>query len=625
MTHFKKITVTLVGLFIGLVIPAPAQALSDFGNIDTLLADNMLDEAAQRYSSALLSFQPEQASRLGFTSSYDKLTSRSAQDSAQLLAALRSVRESVEQLDEKQLSPAKQADRQLLLNALDNSIWQEEQNRFRQDPLYYTEALDAVYDVLLHPAASKQRQQHNLSARLNALTAVAAQAEQNLSDVSPFLAKLAMEKTYYAYLSAEDWQGALQPADATDLASTEQANRTAYNAKQAMRKMFDLFKQLSQQESSRDFRLGQSDYFNLLQTRYQWKAQKPAPFLASLEKNVQETQKALTEALEPFLEQAETQEITVVDGNNDTQTQTVQPVPPAAKKKKSKKLAPRNAQDFYAAAKPFMTAEPEDDPLQTFTQQVRQAYQFLTNSGALTEQPLAFNFAPLSQYYAYMQAYRFVPPDGPEGHPQFLLRIPSGNQQAKQELFNQDFNISTRKLTISGEVIPGRYYRAANTTGQSRLRQLYPAESMQNGWTVYAKRLARQKGYLSLDEDLLFLAWDEYMRALAAWTDAKLHTRQYSYADALAFLTQTHGLTDEHAEDMLKQIAAHPGKAVSYQIGLSALEDAHQKFSKKYGKKFSEADFNAKLLQAGNVLPNQLEKELSRLYKREQELKKLGR
>ena len=615
MTYLKRATVLLVGILTSLAISAPAQALSDFGNIDTLLADNMLDEAAQRYSSALLSFQPEQAARLGFTSAYDKLTSRSAQSSAQLLAALRSVRESVEQLDEKQLSPAKQADRKLLLNALDNSIWQEEQNRFRQDPLYYTEALDAIYDVLLHPVASKQRQHHNLSTRLNSLAAIATQAEQNLADVSPFLAQLAMEKTYYAYLSAEDWQTALQPADATDLASTEQANRTAYNAKQAMRKMFDLFKQLSQQESTRDFRLGQSDYFNLLQTRYQWKAQKPAPFLASLEKNVQETQKVLTEALEPFLEQAETQEITVVDGNNDTQT--VQPVPPAAKKKKSKKLAPRNAQDFYAAAKPFMTAEPDENPLQTFTQQVRQAYQFLTNSGTLTEQPLAFNFAPLAQYYSYMQAYRFVPPSGPEGHPQFLLRIPSGNQQAKQELFNQDFNTSTRKLTISGEVIPGQYYRAANATGQSQLRQLYPAKSMQNGWTAYAKRLARQQGYLSLDEDLLFLAWDEYMRALAAWTDAKLHTRQYSYADALAFLTQTHGLTDEDAENMLKQIAAHPGKAVSYQIGLSAFEDAHKKFSKKYGKKFNESDFNAKLLQAGNVLPDWLEKELSRLYKKD--------
>ncbi len=622
MTYFKKIALTAMGILGGLAVVAQAQTSFDFGNIDTLLADNMLTEAANRYSSIILSFQPEQATRLGFASADDKLTPRTAQQSAQMLAALKTVRDSVMQLPGKKLSPSKQADRDLLLNAINNSIWQEEQNRFSRDPLYYTESLDAIYDVLLHPVSSRQRQQLILTNRLNALTTVAAQAEQNLTDVSPFLAQLAMEKAYYAYLSADAWQQALQPADATDKEAVNQASRVVYNAKQAVRKMFNHFKQLSQTESIQDFRLGQNTYLDLLKTRYQWQAQTPAKLLAGLDKNVQEAQKNLTQALEPFFQQEETQEITVIDENNATQVQPITPAKPAAKKKKSKKLAPRNAQDFYAAAQPFMTAEVDENPLQTLTQQVQEAYQTLTKPDALPARNMPFYFSALPQFYAYMEPHRFVSAFGPDGRPQFLLRIPSGNKQTQQELFNQDFNTPTRKLVISGEVIPGQYYRALATSGQSALRRLYPAQSLVNGWPAYAKRLAQQKGYLGLDEDILFLAWDEYLRALAAWTDAKLHTRQYSYADAQTFLTQTHGLSDEQAEQMLKQIAAQPGEAVSYQIGLSALENAHKKFSKKYGKKFNEADFNAKLLQAGNVLPDQLEKELTRLYERDKELKK---
>ena len=90
----------------------------------------------------------------------------------------------------------------------------------------------------------------------------------------------------------------------------------------------------------------------------------------------------------------------------------------------------------------------------------------------------------------------------------------------------------------------------------------------------------------------------------------------------MEFLTQQHGLTDEQAEALIKKITMQPGEAVSYSIGLNALEQAHQKFSKKYGKKFNEADFNAKLFQIGNVPPYLLEQELTRLYKQEAQQKK---
>lgn len=620
--NYKSIIGSFLVLVLGLTPNAWTQVSFDFDNIDTLLTDNLLDESANRYASVLLSFQPERATRLGFSSANDKLTSRTPRQSAQMLTVLRSVKDSVENINAKELSQAKQADRELLLGSLNDAIWQEEQNRFQRDPLYYTQAIDAIYDLITKPLASTLRQRRDLSARLNQLTQVADQAQENLSSVAPYLAQLAMEKTYYAYLSADEWEKALQP-DATDPEAVNQAKRTVYNAKQAVKKMFDFFKQLSQQESTQDFRLGQDNYIAVLKNRYHWSGKKLPQLTKELEQRVSVAQKDLTQALEPFLEQEEASEVTVVDGEQTTPVPTVKP----AKKKKSKNLPPRNAQDFYAAIKPFLTAEPEADILQTLASDAQSAQEFLTAQGALVQKPVNISISPLPQYYAYTKAYLFLPPFGNQLAPRadFFVRIPSGNATAQQEQRNQDFNALARKILVSGELVPGRYYQAQNTLQNSPVRRLYPSASMQNGWASYAKHLAKEKGYLTLDEELLALSWDEYLHTLAAFVDAKLHTRQYSYADALAFLTQTHGLSEEQAENMLKQISAEPGQAVSYFIGLDALEKAHRTFSKKYGKKFNEADFNTKLFQIGNVPPSMLEKELSRLYKREKQLKKLAK
>ena len=620
--NYKSVTLGVLCAGLCLATNAQAQSSFEFDNIDTLLTDNLLDEAASRYASVLLSFQPEQATRLGFASANESLTSRTPRQSAQMLTVLRSVKESLEQIDPKQLSQAKQIDRELLLGAVNDAIWQEEQNRFQRDPLYYTQALDAIYDLIAKPAESAVRQRLDLTARLNQLTQVAQQAEENLSNVAPYLAQLAMEKAYYAYLSADEWETALQP-DPNDQDAVNQAKRTVFNAKQAVKKMFDLFKQLSQKESTQDFRLGQDSYFTVLKNRYQWSGKKTALFIKELEQTVAASQTELTQALEPFLAQEEASEVTVVDGEDAQQTAPAKPAKPT-KKKKSKKLELRNAQDFYAAAKPFLTAEQDENLLQTLASQAQSAQELLTQQGALPTQIADFRISPLPQYYAYTLAYLFVPPFGNQLTPRsdFLVRIPSGNATAQQEQWNQDFNAPARKLMISGELVPGRYYQTQNTLKNSKVRRLYPSASMQNGWAAYAKRLAKEKGYITLDEELLFLAWDEYIHALAAFVDAKLQTRQYSYADALSFLTQTHGLNEEQAEQMLKQVSADPGKAVSYFIGLDALENAHRTFSKKYGKKFNEADFNAKLFQAGNVPPSLLDKELKRLYKRDAEMKK---
>ena len=615
----KNCFFSLLGCACGLLAfsAANAQTGFDFGNIDFLLTDNALDDAANRYASVTLTSEPERAGRLGFTSANAKLNDRSPRAQAAQLAALRAVRNALDEISAKQLSPSKRADLTLLKESMDDDIFALQQHRAESDPLYYAEALDAVYDVVLKPASSPRRQRADLTARLNDLKNVADQAEKNLANPSAFLARLAMEKTYYAYISFDELVDILVQ-DAEDDIAAAQIKNQANEAKRSIKKMFDLFKEQSQQESAADFRLGKEAYAEILKNRYQ--TTEP---LAKLEKRFAQdflsAQKQLAKALEPFAQDvsANEDEVTVIDGLNNQPIVEEQKKEPAKKEKKAKKgkFVPPTAQDSYTLAKRITQAPAETDLPALLTPEANQLAVLLTDNGLLPAGQVAFTVKPLPQYYAYTQSDLFLPPFGNNARSDFFIRLPFGNRRAQAEQLVRDYNAPTRKLLTAQELVPGRFYQTAKTAGLSAARRFYPAQSMADGWNEYALKLAGEAGYIVTDDELLFLAWHNYRRAAAALVDIRLQSRQYSYNDAMDFLVGENGFTQEDAEALIKESALNPGKAVGYAAGLDALESARAKYTKKLGKKFSLADFHTKVLKAGNVSPNELADELERLYK----------
>lgn len=585
-------------------------------DVDTLLEDNSLDEASSRYVSCIISSYPERATRLGNTSSNLLLDSRSSQSNSDAAAALNNVNDSLRTINAKQLSAAKSIEFALLQNALETDLWRVRQNPINTDPLYYAQALDSLYDVIMAPSSSNLRKRLDLESRLNALPKVAEQAKANLTQASPFLAQLAMEKAYYAYLSFDELHKFLL-TDAKDEDTSMRLHKTSQAAKSAIRQMFETFKTLSQNENMNDFRLGEFNYTNLLKLRYQIE-EKPLKLTQKLEEGIKTAQQNLTQALNPFFQDTADEEVTVLgdEANAEPTTQKVE----KTKKNKKKNDQLRGGKDFYNVAAQLPTLPLPENPLEALQKQADLLHMRLMDLSILPISHMSFKFSPLPQYYSYQLPFLFVPPYGNPPQPQgvFYLRIPSGNALAQQEQVARDFNAPTLKLLLAGEVVPGGYYQTLiqHQKINSATRLLYPSATLANGWKAYAKRLAKKHGFISTNEDLLFLAWDEYLHALAAWADAKLNLRQLAYNDVLSALTQTYGVEQATAESILKQVVMHPGEAVSYSYGLATLEAAHDKYSRKLGKKFNEADFNNKLFQIGNVLPSSLDKELTRLYQK---------
>ena len=193
----------------------------------------------------------------------------------------------------------------------------------------------------------------------------------------------------------------------------------------------------------------------------------------------------------------------------------------------------------------------------------------------------------------------------------FWLRLPSGNQLKQEEMLQRDFTEPAYKMLISQELIPGRYYQTHLT--KSAVRRLFGNPTLQNGWTLYALQLANQQGYLITDEEQLFLAWNNYLVSLLALVDYRLNTLQYSYEDAIKFLSENNGFPADEATDLVNRVVRAPGEVVSYVMG----QDQWQQMAQLYLKKTKDPNrVTDMLLQVGNVSPVDLESELKRVYKK---------
>ncbi len=600
-----------------------ALDLGDFDNIDAIMEDNALTETANRYSAMQLSYFPETATRLGFESADGQLDQRNTERDAQALRAYKIVEETLKEVRRKNLSEPKKTDYDILQARLAMDKWELNSDRNASNPLHYSQVFDAIYDLTIKNLTYRDLQDRDLAARIYALPKVAEQAEKNLSAPPSFLSQLAMEQAYYAYLSFDEVAQYLI-ARAQDDVSRAQTRSDALEAKKAIKNMFELFKRLAQENQEQDFRLGEKDFAFLLKNRY-FIDQKFRPMEKYLTKNLVAAQQQLAKALEMFTLPVQQEEMVVeeiqVPGEETADAVTVTPLEPAPapKAKKSKKQEPTiNAAQFYAIAHRIVHDVKNQDFLQSLSNEAGNLAKFFAQDDTLPMSGVDFHLRPMPSYYAYFNAYRFMPPFGTQSDPKndFLLRLPAGNEITKQEMLDKDFNVFNLKLLMAGQLVPGVYYRAAYSQPLlSSFRKMYSVPTLQNGWEVYAQHLANERGYIITDEEQLFLAWADYVRAMAALLDLRLHTRQMTYAEALAWLTEENGFEKTQAETMLKLSAAQPGRAISYIYGYDALKNLRAKYQKKQGKKFSLADFHAKVMSLGNIPPNRLEAEMENAYK----------
>lgn len=598
-------------------LPVRADGLASFENIDSLIEDNSLTEIANRYNALLLSYRPEQASHLGYMSANGLLNQRTPATEASITAALKTIKETLDEINVKKLSPSKRADYDILKGRLENDLRFLQTNPSKTNPLYHAQALDAVYELQLKQISDPGNQNKALLSRIRALSTAAQNAQNYLTQPTGMLAQLAMEKAYYAYLAFDEMSTALQQT-ATDNISLTQMMADSKEAKKNIGEMFELFKQQAKENDKADFRLGKTAYAQQLQDIYFISSKK---LESTLQKNYKEALANLQQALAPFFLPAKEAELAA---------KAKKASPKAAVKKMSKKqrkafIASLSARDFYKVAEQIENTVLTEKNLRYYIANETVALaQLLTQKGALPHMAPRVTIRELPTYYAKKYSNLFVAPFGLQANPayDFYVRMPAGDYMEIRDQLNKDFNDPTRKLILAGELIPGRYVQTSLAGVYASPRALLPVPTLPNGWNVYAQHLAEEVGYINTNEERLYLAWADYVRAAAALADYGMHNKLFSYPQAMAFLTQKAGLESTLAESILKESVAQPGEAVSYIMGYKAITAARKKYRNKMGKKFSLADFHSKLLKIGAIPPTRLEEELKAAYTTEKKKEK---
>lgn len=621
----KKLLCTLISLSLFSVSYAQALGTARYGNIDTIMEDNALTDVSNRYSAVQLSYFPEYATRLGFESANSRLDDRSEERDAQALRALHLVQDNFKQLSRKTLSEQKKTEYDMLQSLITLNVYNLNRYRLANDPLLYSEVFDALYDLRVKTLHFQDLQDRALAARLSALPKVAKQAEKNLTSVPAFTAQLAMEQAYYAYLSF-DTIGQYLLSRAQDDVSLAQTRTDMRNAKAAIKDLFDLFKKLAQENTDRDFRLGEKAYDTVLQHKY-FINMKPRALTKYLTKNFTAAQQNLAKAIETFAVPLDNDEEDLVmqdiqvPGEEAPEGVTVtaaeQPLQKPQKKNDKTKQPAASAADFYPLAQRLMQNVKNDNYISLLSTEASNLNKLFVQEEMFPASDASFKIREMPLFYTYTHAYLFLPPFGTQTYPSndLFVRLPSGNELTKQEMLNRDFNVPTLKLLTTGQLVPGLAYRSSyGGASLSAFRKMYPVPTLRNGWEVYAQHLANEHGYIVTDEEQLFLAWADYVRAAQALADLYLHTQQLTYTEALNWLVNNNGFEKAQAEQMLKQSAMQPGEAVSYIYGYDAIKNLRTKYQKKQGKKFSLADFHAKLMALGDIPPERLEAEMENAY-----------
>ncbi|MDQ3698112.1 MAG: DUF885 domain-containing protein [Gemmatimonadota bacterium] len=154
------------------------------------------------------------------------------------------------------------------------------------------------------------------------------------------------------------------------------------------------------------------------------------------------------------------------------------------------------------------------------------------------------------------------------------------------------------------EGYPGHHLQYVRAALQPSLsRKIYGSEVFGEGWGLYAEELMYRAGFypnaLARLTQLRMRLW----RAARVIIDPSLHTGRMTFDEAVAFFVDTVGLEKADATAEVTRYTTWPTQAVSYIVGMEAIEALRDDARAMLGERFDLAHFHDVLLTQGSLPP----------------------
>jgi uncharacterized protein (DUF885 family) len=152
------------------------------------------------------------------------------------------------------------------------------------------------------------------------------------------------------------------------------------------------------------------------------------------------------------------------------------------------------------------------------------------------------------------------------------------------------------------ETIPGHHFQIelAREMNLPTFRNTIGIGGFVEGWALYAERLASDLGWYADDpySDLGRLQY-EALRAARLVVDTGLHTKQWSFDQAVEFFMENVGWSRGASEYQIARYIVVPGQATGYMIGMLQILDLRQQAIDKLGSQFDLIEFHSVILDGG--------------------------
>lgn len=167
-----------------------------------------------------------------------------------------------------------------------------------------------------------------------------------------------------------------------------------------------------------------------------------------------------------------------------------------------------------------------------------------------------------------------------------------------------EHNLASLRHTCVHEAWPGHHcqFVTANLSpvASTLPRLTNPSATLYEGWALYCEQLMQEQGFLDTPESRFILLKDRLWRALRIMLDVELHTRGLDLGSAAQRMQDALGFTREQAMADLTWYTRAPTVPMGYATGW-ALIMATREHLKNSDKAFDLRDFHDRLLAEGSI------------------------
>jgi uncharacterized protein (DUF885 family) len=129
----------------------------------------------------------------------------------------------------------------------------------------------------------------------------------------------------------------------------------------------------------------------------------------------------------------------------------------------------------------------------------------------------------------------------------------------------------------------------------------FNAAAYTEGWALYCETLGKEFGLY--DEPQFYYGHlnDELLRAVRLVVDTGMHAQGWSREQAIAYMMDSLGYSEQRATNQVERYMAWPGQALSYKIGALKILELRAKAQQALGDKFSYPKFHEVVMGEGTL------------------------